>query len=504
MAELASGSDVLAVEAPRRAGWAMSRGLQLALLTPLVLVVHGYHPFSDDAGIYVAGVLHLLHPSLYPKNAAFVTAQAHYSAFAYLMAAVARLTHLPLGWILFAAYLLSIVAFLAGCQAVAARLFASEPAQNCAVLLAAACFTLPAAGTALFLMDPYVTARSFSTPMGLFAVAACLDRAWGRMVLLLIGAALLHPLMAGFVAAFVMVEAAVSSGRLRLAAGLCGAGCAAFGVAFAAARLAPVSPAYRQIVSLRPFLFLMRWHGYEQLGLALPLLLFGAAAWRFGTSTRKGSICWSCVLVGMSTVLIALLFVPPQGPYLLARFQLLRSFHLIYLMGVLLLGGWVSRLGARSRPALAAVFVLLFGLMAAVQRLSWPASPALELPGTRVTNPWEQAFVWVRENTPADAVFAFNPHLMFLPAEGSVGFRAVSERDQLAGDKDAGVAVLEPGLAERALREREAEMGIDSMSDAQRLALRRLGANWALLSASAATQLPCPYRNAAVQVCRLK
>jgi hypothetical protein len=183
LAELAPQTDLLSVELPRTASWQISRTVQLALLTPLVLVVHGYHPWSDDAGIYVAGVLNILHPLLYPKNAAFVSAQAHYSVFAYLVAGVVRATHLPLAWVLFAAYVFSIVAFLAACQAVAARLFSSERAQVCAVVLAAACFTMPAAGTALFLMDPYVTARSFSTPIGLFAVAACLDRAWGRTVL---------------------------------------------------------------------------------------------------------------------------------------------------------------------------------------------------------------------------------------------------------------------------------------------------------------------------------
>ena len=43
------------------------------LLTPLVLLVHGYHPFAGDAGIYTAGVRHILQPALYPLNAAFVT-----------------------------------------------------------------------------------------------------------------------------------------------------------------------------------------------------------------------------------------------------------------------------------------------------------------------------------------------------------------------------------------------------------------------------------------------
>ena len=44
------------------------------LLTPLVLVINGYHPFAGDAGIYIAAVRHILNPSLYPLNSVFVTA----------------------------------------------------------------------------------------------------------------------------------------------------------------------------------------------------------------------------------------------------------------------------------------------------------------------------------------------------------------------------------------------------------------------------------------------
>jgi hypothetical protein len=91
-----------------------------------------------------------------------------------------------------------------------------------------------------------------------------------------------------------------------------------------------------------------------------------------------------------------------------------------------------------------------------------------------------------------------------LPDEDEQGFRALSERDQLADDKDAGVAAVIPALAPRWAIQRNAEISIDQMSDAERLAtLKRLGASWLLLPPSASTALPCPFRNPAIQVCRL-
>jgi hypothetical protein len=499
-------ADVLTAERSRRKTrpFFVSRRWQVALLVPVVLLIHGYHPYADDAGLYVAGLRRLLDPSLYRLNGAFVNAQARWSAFAWLMAVGVRITHLPLSWILFSAYLLSVVAFLAGCQAVASRLFASEAAQACALLLAAACFTMPAAGTALFLMDPYVTARSFSTPIALFAVAACLDRAWTRTIVLLVLGVLMHPLMGAFAVAFVLLQALLAGGRVRSALAVCAAGCAAFGVAFALAHSLPSPPEYRQILALRDFLFLARWHWYEQLGLALPLLLLAFAVWRLDSFTRKSALCLACILLGVSSILVSAFFVPVTGPYLLVPLQVLRSFHLIYLLGVILLGGWLGTARFRPRFIPAAVLVSVFPLMFIVQHATWGASGLLELPGVRPVNPWEQAFLWIRANTPADAVFAFDSNLTRLPGENEQGFRAISERDQLADNKDAGIAVLVPRLAARALRESVADMHVDAMADEQRIAvLRPLGATWILLSPSAKTHLPCPWHNGVVQVCRL-
>ena len=151
----------------------------IALLTPAVLLVHGYHPLADDGAVYVAGIKKLANPSLYQPDAVFALSPTRFSVFAYVLAPLLRWGHLPV--LLLICHLASIFLFLLGSWRVAQRIFSTRRSCWGAVLLAACCFTLPVAGTSLSIMDPYVTARSFSTPLSLFALAAVLDEKWGQV-----------------------------------------------------------------------------------------------------------------------------------------------------------------------------------------------------------------------------------------------------------------------------------------------------------------------------------
>lgn len=590
---------------PQPAPLTQNRNLRLlfraapVLLTPIVLLVSGYHPFAGDAGIYVAGILHILNPALYPLNAAFVTAFTHLSLFAWIIAALVRLTHLPLAWILLSAHLASIWLYLHACRRLAERLFPTESPLP-AILLAAACATLPVAGTALVLMDPYVTARSFSTPLSLLALAVAMrlvptpasaPRAavpsarrwlWIHLTLFLAATCLLHPLMGLWTVAFLALYLAIAGRRTRLALTLCSLAILAAGLVFLASRHTPIAPAYVQAVSLpeRSFLFLARWHWYEIAGLVLPLLLFGTAARRLQPYTPARALALTCVFAGGTALVIAALFVPPRGPYPLAPIQILRIFCLIYASGVVLISGlfagrrgpghWArpshGRIANRSirrwdasetrpDPGYATTYppvhtvshdgapglinsdiyaegissvqtaeprtllrarwsfsgslrvlllIVLFVVMFLAQRLTWPGSPQIESPSAPPRNPYQQAFLWIRTHTPPSAVFAFDPGLVYLPHEDEQSFRALTLRDHLADDKDAGIVAVLPRLATRWATQRYPELSVDQMTDAQRpRTLVPLGATWLLLSPSATTRLPCPYRNRVAQVCRL-
>jgi hypothetical protein len=189
---------------------------------------------------------------------------------------------------------------------------------------------------------------------------------------------------------------------------------------------------------------------------------------------------------------------------MLARLQVLRAFHMIYLTGVLLAGGFLGGL-ARRRVWAAAVYCVALGAIFAGQLLAYPASDHLEWPGRAPRNQWEQAFLWIRANTPQNAIFAMDSGYIEDRGEDSQGFRVIAERSALADwYKDGGVASIFPAAAEPWWREFQATHGVDRASDREREArLGPLGATWLLLPTTASTRLECPYHNAAVRVCRL-
>jgi hypothetical protein len=477
----------------------------IALLTPLVLIVHGYHPFADDAGIYVAGIRKMLDPSLFTVDSALVTAHTQFSVFSHLSAQIIRLFHIPLEIYLFGAYLLSIFVFLLACFRFSQRIFPNRQLQWGATLLSGALFTLPVAATALWVMDPYVTARSFSTPFSLFAIAACIERNWKNAILWSAATALLHPLMAAYLAAFLVTYALISRNQWRLLAIACLIVFAASGAVHFATRSALLPTGYREAALSRTYFFLTFWRWYEVPGLAAPLLLMGTAVWRSRNLVVR-NLCLSCIAAGGTASAVVACFVHTSGSFFLARIQPLRVFQLIYIIGVLLLGAFFANYfhGKRAAPGVA-LLLLILSCMILGQKQVYVASAHVEWPFAAPRNPWQQAFVWIRENTPQDAVFALDPNYTKVRSEDTQGFRATAGRSALVDDlKDGGVVAIFPELAPRWKSQRDLELGLDQMSDQERIMrLRPTGVTWILLGANARTQFDCPYRNPAARVCRL-
>ncbi len=484
--------------------WARE-GLALLLLVPVVLLIHGYHPWSDDAAIYIAGLRAMIHPWLYQHDAAFVLSHTRVSIFSHLLATVASIVNIRVGLLVLWSYLLSVFLFLIACRRVAVRLFDDDRVSWFATLIAAACFTMPVAGTAIFIMDPYLTARSFSTPLSLLAVAAVLDRRWNMVVLWTVLTAMMHPQMGAYLAGFVVILALVHHRRLKTAvvvSALAVLGCAAI---WLATRHEPVTTAERVSVLSRDYFFPTLWRWYEWIGLAAPLMLLAVAWVRSDAGSLVRKVCASCFLVGTAACVAAFSLVHPQGPYFLARVQLLRSFQLIYALGAILLGGWLARVVTLwNRWAGAAlVAAAAFGMFLASLQM-YPGSAHLELPGSAPVNPYGRALEWIRVNTPQNAVFSISPALLENPAEDLPGFRALAQRSVLVDNKDEGVASIFPDVAGEWQRRRQAETGMDHMSPAQLEArLGPFGVNWVILPPPDARQMTCPYRNSEVAVCPL-
>ena len=70
--------------------------LWLFLLTVGAFLVQGYHPFAEDAEIYLPGVEKILHPELFPVGREFFLSHAHLTFFPNVVALSLRVTHLPM------------------------------------------------------------------------------------------------------------------------------------------------------------------------------------------------------------------------------------------------------------------------------------------------------------------------------------------------------------------------------------------------------------------------
>jgi hypothetical protein len=468
-----------------------------------VLLIHGYHPLADDGAVYVTGIKWLANPSLYRSDAVFARSPTRLSIFAHILAPLLHWGGLPV--LLLVCHVASIFLFLLGAWRVATRIFPDRRSCWGAVLLAACCFTLPVAGTSLSIMDPYATARSFSTPLSLFAVAAVLDENWVASILWLGLAALFHPLMAAYTAV-AMLTLAFARRKMWRALGLMFTmGWLLSAVIFIATHPADAGLAYNRAALSRSYFFLSSWRWYEYPGLVLPIFLLGFAGFRSRLPWPARALAMTAALLGSWALVTSLCFVHRSGSLLLARLQVLRAFHLVYIAGVLLAGGMLGRLTRQHMRAIAMLFLLLSGALFAAQRLTYPESNHVEWPGMKPRNLWREAFLWIRANTPTDAIFALDSDYIESPGEDAQGFRATAERSAVADwFKDGGIASNFPEAAALWWQGSTATEQLNQASDEQRLArLLPLGVSWIVLPVQASTGFPCPFTNARVRVCRL-
>ena len=480
----------------------------LSGLTFLALLIQGYHPYVDDAAIYVAGIEKVIHPSLFPLHAEYVLPHLKHSLFSFTLGWSIRALHIPLAYALFATYVVSLPLMLFACWRLSCLLFTKPKARWGAMLLITATLTLPVAGSAIFFIDPYLTARSFSTPATLFAIVYVLERRMVASTLCLIAAFVLHPLMAVYAIGYVITLGLLRAQRWNWLAGMAVLVMAIGFAASHAGNLLGSSPAYTVAATSRSYFFLNQWAWYEIFGL-FPPLAAAAIFWAsrgFSLKSNYSRISAASLYVGTLALLFAVCFARTQDSILLARLQPLRAFQLIYILFFLLLGSVLGEYILRRRWwAWIGCFTTIAGIMFTAQIYIYPSLAHIEWPWSQTHNPWEQAFLWIRANTPNDALFALDPHYQAQPQEDTVGFRATAQRSVLADwNKDGGVAAIYPAVAAEWWNEMKATEHFSQWTDAQRIqVLAPYHVNWIVLPASSATQFTCPYVNSAVRVCQL-
>jgi len=517
--------------------------LLVSTLTLFALAINGYHPYADDGGLYAAGIKRLLDPTLYPHATDFVLEPMRFSLFAPAAAALTRALplsrdtqlHTALPIVLLALHLATIWLTLFAAWMLAARCYTTRAARAGAVTLLVCWLGLPIAGTALLMMDPYLTARSLATPCMVLALLGALNltsihatpsqrrRGLALCALSLALALAMHPLMAAyaFAATLVLIAQRAAQPAIRLCATAAIVASALTLAALAQHLAPPESTAYLRIAATRTYWFPAEWRWYELFGLAAPLALLAIAAGRpartipphASTPDLQRALTRAALIAGLSATAAAVLFAHAAAPtHRIARLQPLREFQAVYFIMILLLGAKLGELALRKhvRRWCAAITLLACPMFLAA-RATFPNSPHIELVTNTpalTQNPWLQAFLWIRDHTPKDALFALDADYINAPGEDAQCFRAIAERSALPDfSKDGGEASIAPDLtaAWTAAQAAQQNLSAHTTTDAARLAaLTPLGVSWLVLQSTATTHLDCPYRNAAVTICRLR
>ncbi len=484
--------------------------LRLTLLTAVAIAINGYHFGTDDGAVYLPAIVQSIHPGLYHYGAEFFESHANLSVFTALVGASARLTHLSVEWTIFLWHLPTIFIFLLAGWRLACVCFDSARARWSAILLSAVTLSIPAAGTALVLMDPYLTARSASTPLSILAIAAFLEGRRREAIFWLALTALIHPQMALFAAgclAFLALPTKWTAPLFepRPLVNATSATAAAFPLGFT---FTPATPEYHQALEMRNFLSVLHWTWYEQLGVAAPLaiLICFSRIHPRGATLAFNRISRALTLFGITATIIAVVFASTPRLETFLRLQPMRACQLIYIVFFLLLGGLLGEYVLKSRYWLwASLFAAIGASIFLVQRQNYAHSRHIEWPGAAPVNLWVEAFLWIRDNTPQNAIFAIDPYYIELPGEDQHGFRGISQRSVLTDHfKDSGVVSLFPQLASEWSHEQAAQQNWTKfqLADFQGLA-QRYPVSWVVLQGRSPEDLNCPYRNPVVIVCRI-
>jgi hypothetical protein len=367
---------------------------------------------------------------------------------------------------------------------------------------------MPAANTALLLIDPYLTARSLSTPLTIFALASFLKGRNLQTFAAMLLTAAIHPQMSIYLLFLIglMWLAAKHESSVRERAPVL-AGFA--GILPTGFRLSPATGAYREALYSRDFFFLSSWMWYDWMGLLAPLAIL-AWFWKGklrGTLSGFERISFAMIPFGLLSIAVEIVLCSSPKFEMFVRLQPLRSFHLITLVFIVLLAGIAGEYLAKDRPWVVAAISLPLALgMFFVSRQTYPNSPQIEFPSTTSSNPWVNALLWARQNTRTDAVFAVDAAYLKDDLTDTHGFRAISERSSISDYfKDGGAASLFPALADKWKEGSEATHGLNGFSAAQFRALKMEfpEVSWTVIHGSAPGSMNCPYQQQGFSVCQM-
>jgi len=166
MKEEAAESQARAASIWQRASRRWRAVFACALVAICAFAVMGYHPGCEDDGVYLSAIQSDLNPLLYPHDFAFFRLQVQATIFDKFIAGFVRWTGTPVGWSALLWQFVSIAAIIFVCWSIGRLLFSETSAHLAGAAFVGAMFTLPVAGTALYIAWIAFQYTSVSQPAG--------------------------------------------------------------------------------------------------------------------------------------------------------------------------------------------------------------------------------------------------------------------------------------------------------------------------------------------------
>src|SRR3954452_7188435 len=407
----------------------LKTALALFGLTLLAFAIHGYHYGIEDEAIYLPAIKKILDPSLYPRDSEFFMGQARGTALPWIIAGLTRLSHAPLPWVVITAQFASIYAFLGGCWMIASRCFPVRRQRWAGVALVTALLTLPVAGTSIYLADQHVHPRTVACALVLMAIAWALnvhrtdaesqslrrEEIRGRKtacVFACIAAASIHPLMALYGIAFVVVlwlplERWKDHSLVDRPTILCAA-------LVTLPFLAHPTAAWRAAPATREYSTLRNWEWYEWLGLLGPMII----VWwlrRVAEGQQLHTLARLLQRLNMYAAVmcvVTLAVTLPHATEFLWPLQPFRYLHTVYVLMIMAAAGLLAAKRVWPAAAASAVLATVMCVVQFVQFGIFSGTPHFDVPGQASGNAYVEAFLWARDHTGKDAYFALDPEYM--------------------------------------------------------------------------------------------
>lgn len=456
----------------------------------------GYRYGVSDQAFYIPVVTHALRPGAFPRDAALIDAQGHLMLADEVLAALLRLTRLPIEWLFLGAYLLSLGLIWLALTAIGRRLSGSA----LATLALAAVFTLrhniPKTSANSF--EGYFHPRVLAFAFGALAIAAVLGRrAWTAAALVIV-AALVHVTTGMWFTAVVGMAIVLRSPRWRLWLSA-GAAAGVLGLVTLLAgpfrsRLVAMDEAWLLPLGVKDSLFATGWPLWAWVA---NLGLLAVLWWAHRTRCARGEataeddgLVWGCTLL-VAFFLVTLPAVA-AGTAFFVQLQISRVFWIVDFVATIYLLATVTspRAGRRLGPAIAAALVAIsVGRGVYSLAIDHPERALFEV---RIPpSPWLDAMGWLSRQ-PADV------HVLADPGHAwkyGSSVRVAAARDVLLEEtKDAAVGIYSRDVAVRVRERTEAIDDFPSMTADRATALAtRYGLDYLITEADLA--LPVAYRN---------